>query len=113
MVAEALKVLPILQENGIDAELISLNTLKPLDAETIINSVNKTNKAVVYENHSIIGGAYSAIAELLSTKRPTLLKPIGINDEFGQTGKYQELLHEYKLDANNAVKEIIRFFRDK
>ena len=112
MTAEALKVVPILKENGIDAELISLNTLKPLDEETIIASVNKTNKAVAYENHSIIGGAYGAVAELLSSKRPTLLKAIGINDEFGQTGKYQELLHEYKLDANNVAQEIIEFVKN-
>ena len=82
MTAEALKVIPLLNEQGIDAELISLNTLKPLDEETIINSVNKTNKAVVYENHSVIGGANSAVSELLSAKRPTYLKAIGIKDEF-------------------------------
>lgn len=109
MTAEALKVIPLLNEQGIDAELISLNTLKPLDEETIINSVNKTNKAVVYENHSVIGGAYSAVSELLSAKRPTYLKAIGIKDEFGQTGKYKELLEEYKLDAKNVVNEIIEF----
>lgn len=112
MASEVLKTIPMLEENGIDAEVISLNTLKPLDEETIINSVNKTNKAVIYENHSIIGGAYSAVAELLSSKRPTLIKAIGIKDEFGQTGKYKELLEEYKLDANNAAKEIIEFFKN-
>lgn len=112
MVAEAIKTLPILKENGIDAELIALNTIKPLDEETIINSVNKTNKAVVYENHSIIGGAYGAVSELLGSKRPTLLKPIGINDEFGQTGKYKELLEEYKLDAQNVAQEIIEFAKN-
>ena len=112
MASEALKMIPILEEQGIDAEVISLNTLKPLDEETIINSVNKTNKAVVYENHSIIGGAYSAVAELLSNKRPTLLKPIGIKDEFGQTGKYKELLEEYKIDASNVAQEIIEFINN-
>ena len=112
MVAEALKVIPILEKNEIDVELIALNTLKPLDEDTIINSVNKTNKAVVYENHSIIGGAYSAVSELLSAKRPTLLKAIGINDEFGQTGKYKELLEVYKLDAQNVAQKIIEFAKN-
>ena len=112
MTAEALKVLPILEENGINAELIALNTLKPLDEESIIKSVTKTNKAVVYENHSIIGGAYGAVAELLSAKKPTLLKAIGINDVFGQTGKYKELLEDYKLDAQNVAQEIIKFARN-
>lgn len=112
MASEALKVIPILEEHGIDVELISLNTLKPLDEETIINSVNKTNKAVVYENHSVIGGAFSAVSELLSCKRPTLLKAIGIKDEFGQTGKYKELLEEYKIDAASVAKEIIDFINN-
>lgn len=112
MASEALKMIPILEENEIDVEVISLNNLKPLDEKTILDSVNKTNKAVVYENHSVIGGAYSAVAELLSAKRPTLLKAIGINDEFGQTGKYKELLEEYKLDASNAAKEVIKFYKD-
>lgn len=112
MASEALKMIPILDQHGIDIEIISLNTLKPLDEETIIKSVNKTNKAIVYENHSVIGGAYSAIAELLSSKRPTLLKGIGINDEFGQTGKYKELLAEYKLDAEQVAKEVINFMNN-
>lgn len=109
MASVVLEALPRLEENGIDAEIVSLNTLKPLDEETILNSVNKTNRAVVVENHSVIGGGYGAVAEFLSRTRPTLMKPIGINDEFGQTGKYKELLNAYKIDSESIAKTIIEF----
>lgn len=107
-------VLDISQEllnKGIDAEIIALNTLKPLDKETILKSVRKTKKAVVVENHSIIGGAYSAVAELLSQEEPTKMLPIGINDEFGQTGKYKELLNAYKLDSQSILEKILKFMK--
>lgn len=107
----ALKIVPQLEELGIDPEIISLNTLKPLDKDIILKSVEKTNRAVVIENHSIIGGAYSSVAEFLTSNRPTLVKPIGINDEFGQTGKYRELLEVYKLDEKGVVQQIKEFIK--
>ena len=63
------------------------------------------------ENHSIIGGAYSSIAEFLTSVRPTKVKAIGINDEFGQTGKYKELLKVYKLDEEGIFQQIIDFLK--
>lgn len=107
----ALKIVPQLEELGIDPEIISLNTLKPLDKDIILKSVEKTNRAVVIENHSIIGGAYSSVAEFLTSNRPTLVKPIGINDEFGQTGKYRELLEVYKLDEKGVIQQIKEFIK--
>ena len=107
----ALNIIPQLEKIGVDAEIISLNTLKPLDKETILKSVEKTNKAVVIENHNIIGGAYSSVAELLTATRPTLVKAIGINDEFGQTGKYRELLDAYKLDEKGVFQQIKEFIK--
>lgn len=111
MASEVLKAMSLLEEANINAEVISLNTLKPLDKETILKSVKKTKKAVVVENHSVIGGAYSSVAEYLSTIYPIIMKPIGIQDEFGQTGKYRELLEAYKLDYNNIAKQIIEFMK--
>ena len=107
----ALNIVPQLEEIGVNAEIISLNTLKPLDKETILKSVEKTNKAVVIENHSVIGGAYSSVAELLTATRPTLVKAIGVNDEFGQTGKYRELLNAYDLDEKGVFKQIKEFIK--
>ena len=111
MTAVVLEGISKLEKEGIDAEIISLNTLKPLDKETILKSVKKTNKVVVVENHSIIGGAYSCVSEYLSSTYPVLMKAIGIQDEFGQTGKYKELLEAYKIDTNNVVNEIIQFLK--
>lgn len=111
MASVAKEALSILKEHDIDPELISLNTLKPLDGKTILDSVNKTNRAVVIENHSVIGGAYSAVAEFLSENRPTLLRAIGVKDEFGQTGKYNELLNAYELDPASIAKSIIEFIK--
>jgi len=111
MVSIVKDIMDDLKEKGIEAELISLNTVKPLDEETILKSVSKTRKCVVVENHSIIGGAYGAVAEILSKKCPTLTLPIGINDEFGQTGKYKELLEAYKLDQQSVLEKIIDFMK--
>ena len=112
MASVVLKALPLLKEAGVSAEVISLNTLKPLDEVTIMWSARKTNKVVVVENHSVIGGAYSAVAELLSQKQPVLMMPIGINDQFGQTGKYKELLEAYELDEVHIANKIIAFVKN-
>ena len=112
MASVVLKALPLLKEAGVSAEVISLNTIKPLDEVTITWSARKTNKVVVVENHSIIGGAYSAVAELLSQKQPVLMMPIGINDQFGQTGKYKELLEAYELDEVHIAQKIIKFVKN-
>ena len=113
MTSVVLEALPLLKEAKIDAEIISLNTIKPLDEETILKSVRKTKKVVVVENHNIIGGAYSAVAELLAAKEPTKALAIGINDEFGQTGKYKELLEAYELDSLHIASKIIKFVSNK
>lgn len=112
MTSYVLDTLDELKTNGIDAEIISLNTIKPLDEELILASVKKTKLAVVVENHSIIGGAYSAVSELLTRKLPTKVLPIGINDEFGQTGKFKELMNVYKLDSKSLSEKIIKFVNE-
>ena len=103
--------LPLIEQAGINPEIISLNTIKPLDEELILTSAKKTKKVVVVENHSVIGGAYGAVSELLSQKLPTICLPIGINDQFGQTGKYAELLKAYELDSQSVAHKIIKFVK--
>ena len=110
MVYEAMIAAKELEEEGINAEVISVNTIKPLDEETILTSVKKTNKAITCENHNIIGGLYSAVAELLCREYPILLKGIGVNDQFGQVGKYDDLLKAYNMtkeDIKKLIKNII------
>lgn len=111
MVYEALEAAKILETEGINAEVISVNTIKPIDAETILTSVKKTKCVVTCENNNIKGGLYSAVSELLCSNYPTICAPIGVNDEFGQVGKYSDLLKAYKLtpqDIAQKVKEVIK-----
>ncbi len=110
MVYESMVAATELEKEGVSVEVISANTIKPLDEETILASVKKTKKAITCENHNVIGGLYSAVAEMLCKKYPMQLDSIGINDEFGQVGKYDDLLKAYNMtpqDIKNKVKNII------
>ncbi len=103
---ETIDCAKILSEKGIDAEIINVPVVKPLDNETIINSAKKTNRVITIENHSIIGGLGSAICELLSEKYPTKVTRIGTNDEFGQSGTAKELMAFYGLNAEKLAQKI-------
>ncbi|MCM1514174.1 MAG: transketolase family protein [Anaeroplasma bactoclasticum] len=108
MVAEAKEAVQKLLEEGISAELISVNTIKPLDETTILKSIRKTKHVITCENHNLIGGLYSAVSELLCAQYPLMVTGIGVKDRFGQVGKYNDLLKEYQLtsgDIYNAVKQ--------
>ena len=103
---ETIDCAKILSEKGIDAEIINVPVVKPLDNETIINSSKKTNRVITIENHSIIGGLGSAVCELLSEKYPTKVTRIGTNDEFGQSGTAKELMAFYGLNAEKLATKI-------
>lgn len=103
MVYEALEAAKILDKEGICAEVVSVNTIKPLDEETILNSVKKTNCVVTCENNNIKGGLYSAVSELLCSNYPSICEAIGVNDLFGQVGKYSELLSAYNLTPKDIA----------
>ena len=108
MVAEAKEAVQKLSKEGISAELISVNTIKPLDEATILQSIQKTKHVVTCENHNVIGGLYSAVSELLCAQYPLKITGIGVKDRFGQVGKYNDLLKEYQLtsdDLYTAVKQ--------
>lgn len=107
LLAEVIKANEILEKQGIDAEIINIPVIKPLDCGTIINSVSKTGLAVTVENHSIIGGLGSAICETLSDKAPHKVLRIGIDDSFGQSGTPNELLKHYGLNAESIAKKVI------
>lgn len=107
LLAEVIKANEILESKGIDAEIINIPVIKPLDCGTIINSVNKTDLAVTVENHSIIGGLGSAVCETLAENAPHKVLRIGINDTFGQSGTPNELLKHYGLDAESIANKII------
>ena len=108
-VAECLAAAEMLAKDGIDAEVINIHTIKPLDEELIIASAKKTGKVVTVEEHSVIGGLGGAVAECLSEKAPTKMLRIGINDVFGESGTAVALLHKYGLDAEGIYNKIKEF----
>lgn len=107
ILSEVCKAAEILAQRGIDAEIISMPVIKPIDADTIINSAQKTGYVVTVENHSVIGGLGSAVCEVLSEKLPTKVLRIGMNDTFGQSGTPKDLLKFYGLDAESIANKVI------
>lgn len=103
MVSEALEAEKILREKGINAEIINVHTIKPIDSDTILRSVAKTGCIVTAENHNVIGGLRSAIAEVLCEKYPVPLRSVGVEDLFGEVGTLDELKVRFGLTAENIA----------
>ncbi|MCR5737421.1 MAG: transketolase family protein [Eubacterium sp.] len=106
MVSMALEAAEKLAADGVDAEVINIHTIKPLDEEIILNSAKKTGKVVTVEEHSVIGGLGSAVCDVLSEKMPTPVKKIGVNDIFGHSGPALELLKEFGLDGDGIYQSV-------
>lgn len=107
-VSEAMKAAEALAEKGINAQVINIHTIKPLDEEIVINAAKKTGRIFTVEEHSIIGGLGAAVAECLGEKCPTKITRIGVNDVFGESGPAKELLHKYELDAEGITNRILK-----
>ena len=103
MVSEALKAAEMLAADGIDAEVINIHTIKPIDGDLIAASAKKTGKVLTVEEHSVIGGLGSAVCDVLSEKQPTKVVKIGVNDEFGHSGPAAKLLEQFGLCADNIA----------
>lgn len=103
MVPDALKAAEILAEEGINARVINIHTIKPIDEDIIVKAAKETGTIVTAEEHNIIGGLGSAVAEVLSEKCPAPLVRVGIEDKFGKSGKPAELLKEYGLTPENIA----------
>ena len=98
-----------LAADGIDAEVVSICTIKPLDEELIVKSAKKTGKVVTVEEHSVIGGLGSAVCDCLSEKLPTPVKKIGMQDIFGESGSAAALIQKYGIDAEGVYKSVKEF----
>ena len=110
-VAEALAAAEKLAADGIDAEVINIHTIKPLDEETVLASAKKTGKVITVEEHSVIGGLGSAVCDALCAKLPTPVLKIGMNDMFGESGSAGALVKKYGLDADgiySIVKDFVK-----
>ena len=105
-VGESLEAAKKLAADGIDAEVINIHTIKPIDAELVVKSAQKTGMVVTVEEHSVIGGLGSAVCEVLSEQLPTKVKRIGVYDRFGESGPAKELIQRYGLDAEGIYKQI-------
>ncbi|MDY3999245.1 MAG: transketolase family protein [Blautia sp.] len=105
-VSEALKAAEKLALDGIQAKVINIHTIKPLDENLVIEAARVTGKVVTVEEHSVIGGLGSAICDALSEKHPTLVLKIGVQDVFGESGPGPELIKKHKLDGNGIYEQI-------
>lgn len=110
-VSSALEAAEKLKEDGIDAEIVNIHTIKPIDRELVIASAKKTGKVVTAEEHSVIGGLGSAVAEVLSEEAPTKLLRIGVGDVFGESGPAKELVAKYGLDGTGIYEKVKKFVK--
>jgi transketolase len=113
MVHESLKAAEELKENKIDIYVVNIHTIKPLDNKLIIDLAKKTNCVITAEDHNIIGGLGSAVAEVLSENYPCIMKRIGMEDKYGESGKPTELYDKYGLSAKHVAEKIKKFIRNK
>lgn len=104
MLSKAIEAGKKLAEEGISARIINMPTIKPIDREIIIKAAEETKGIVTAEEHNVIGGLGSAVSEVVSSSCPTLVKRVGTNDVFGESGDGDELLEKYGLTAENIVK---------
>lgn len=110
-VSQTLDAAELLAKQGIEAEVIDIATIKPLDEEMLLTSAKKTKKVVTLEEHSVIGGLGSAVAECLSEHLPTPLKRIGIQDVFGESGPAWDLLEKYGLTGSGIAKAVCEWVK--
>jgi len=113
MVAEALNAAHMLEKKGISARLIDMFTLKPIDKEAIIVCAKETGAIVTAENHNIINGLGSAVAEVLAENIPTPMERVGVKDLFGEVGPVDYLKERFELTANDIVKKVEKVLKRK
>ena len=108
-VSETLEAAKLLEADGIDAKVINIHTIKPLDEELVVAAAKETGKVVTIEEHSVIGGLGSAVCDALCANHPTPVYKIGINDTFGESGPAVELIKKYGLDAKSIYEKVKAF----
>ena len=111
MVSNSLEAAEKLAADGIEAKVINIHTIKPLDEELVVAAAKETGKVVTVEEHSVIGGLGSAVCDTLAQKAPTQVMKIGMNDTFGESGPAVELLKKYQLDAESIYEKIKNFVK--
>ncbi|MGM9535953.1 MAG: transketolase family protein [Intestinibacter sp.] len=113
MVNEAINASKILKSEGINVRVINMSTIKPIDEDLIIESAKRTGAIVTVEEHNVVGGLGSAVSEVVSENYPVLVKKIGINDIFGQSGKPKQLMEAYGLTVENIINKVKEAIENK
>lgn len=113
MVSKSLKASEQLKKKGIEARVINIHTIKPIDSKTIINAARETGAIVTAEEHSVIGGLGSAVAEVISGENPVPIEMVGIKDTFGQSGSPDELCHAYNIEIPDIIKAAEKVIKRK
>ena len=113
LVWESIKAGELLAEMGIDAEIINIHTIKPLDEKAVLESVGKTRCVVSAEEHNRLGGLGDSIAQLLIRKDPVPMEYVAVDDSFGESGTPEELMEKYGLDAAHIVNAVINVMKRK
>jgi transketolase len=106
MVNEAVLAHEELKSEGINVRVINMSTIKPIDKELIIKAAKETKAIITAEEHSVLGGLGSAVSEVVCEECPVIVKKIGVNDVFGESGTPAELLEKHGLTAKNLVKTV-------
>ena len=106
MVSRALDAASQLAAEGIDARVINIHTLKPIDKEIIVKAAKETGFIVTAEEHNVIGGLYSAVTEVVSQEAPCKVVPVAVMDTFGKSGPAKELLDVFGLNAASIVEKV-------
>ncbi len=110
-VSSALEAADLLAADGIEAKVINIHTIKPLDEDLVVAAAKETGKVVTVEEHSVIGGLGGAVCEVLSEKAPVPVKRVGINDVFGESGPAVKLLEKYGLDGKGVYESVKAFVK--
>jgi len=113
LVWESLEAAKILHEIGVSADVINIHTIKPLDQDAIIKSVNKTGCVVTAEEHNYMGGLGESVSRVLASNRPTPQEFVATNDTFGESGKPAQLMEKYGLTASSIVEKVKRVLKRK
>ena len=108
MVAEALLAYEVLKEKGVNARIINMPTIKPIDRDIIIKAAKETGRIVTVEEHSVIGGLGSAVCDVVCEECPVPVTKIGVNDEFGYSGPAVDLLKNFGLSSDNIVDTVLK-----
>ncbi|WP_319202379.1 transketolase family protein [uncultured Ilyobacter sp.] len=111
MVSKALEAAEILAVEGIEARVVNMSSIKPIDKDLLLKCAKETGKIVTLEEHQVTGGLGGAVCEVLSQEHPVSVKIIGVENRFGQSGNADELLKEYGLDSESIVRKTKSFIR--